>query len=172
MTARFKRDGRRRRQHGVLRAVLMTALFFATAMATGAVRAEDIVTVYLDQAKVMKLPDRVASLVIGNPLIADVTLQRGGMIIITGKGYGITNMIALDPSGAILREQSIEVRGAREDVVVVYRGANRESYSCTPICERRITLGDTPEFFEATLGESGDRNSRAQGSASTSQQPR
>jgi Flp pilus assembly secretin CpaC len=137
-------------------------------MTMGSVRAADFITVYLDQAKVTKLPDRVATLVIGNPLIADVTLQRGGMIIITGKGYGITNLIALDAAGAVLREQSIEVRGPREDVVVVYRGVNRESYSCTPNCERRITLGDNPEYFAAALGEAGDRSSRAQGSAATS----
>ena len=68
----------------------------------------------------------------------------------------------------MLREQSIEVRGPREDVVVVYRGVNRESYSCTPNCERRITLGDNPEYFAAALGEAGDRSSRAQGSAATS----
>ena len=169
MTALFERSWRRcRRQHRLMRALLMSAAFLAAAIAAGSARAADFVTVYLDQAKVTKLPDRVATLVIGNPLIADVTLQRGGMIIITGKGYGITNLIALDAAGAVLREQSIEVRGPREDVVVVYRGVNRESYSCTPNCERRITLGDNPEYFAAALGEAGDRSSRAQGSAATS----
>jgi Pilus formation protein N terminal region len=169
MTALFERIWRwRRRQHRLTRALLMSAAFLAAAVTMGSVRAADFITVYLDQAKVTKLPDRVATLVIGNPLIADVTLQRGGMIIITGKGYGITNLIALDAAGAVLREQSIEVRGPREDVVVVYRGVNRESYSCTPNCERRITLGDNPEYFAAALGEAGDRSSRAQGTAATS----
>src|SRR5262249_48394946 len=101
----------------------------------------------------------------GNPLIADVTVQAGGLMVVTGKGYGVTNLIALDRSGTVLREQSIEVHGPLEDVVVVYRGVNRESYSCTPICERRITLGDTQEFFDSTLGETGSRNGAAAGSA-------
>ena len=39
----------------------------------------------------MKLPDKVATIVIGNPLIADAALQAGGMLVITGKGYGSTN---------------------------------------------------------------------------------
>jgi hypothetical protein len=168
MTALFERSWRRcRRQRKLMGALLMSAAFLAAAMAAGSARAADFITVYLDEAKVTKLPDRVATLVIGNPLIADVTLQRGGMIIVTGKGYGITNLIALDAAGAVLREQSIEVRGPREDVVVVYRGVNRESYSCTPTCERRITLGDNPDYFAAALGEAGDRSSRAQGSAAT-----
>jgi hypothetical protein len=107
----------------------------------------------------------VATVIVGNPLIADVSIQAGGLMVITGKGYGATNLIALDRSGAVLREQSIQVQGPTGDVIVVYRGANRESYSCTPICERRITLGDTPEYFDATLGQTGSRNSGAQGSA-------
>ena len=170
MTVQLERSGRRRRQPMSL--YVMSLGFLIAAMIADPARAADVITVFLDQAKVAKLPDRVATLIIGNPLIADVTLQTGGLIVVTGKGYGNTNLIALDRSGAVLREQSIEVRGPSEDVVIVYRGINRESYSCTPSCERRITLGDTPEFFEATLNASGERSSRAQGSAATPQQSR
>jgi hypothetical protein len=145
----------------------LVALMLATPMqsAYGA----DTLTVFIDQAKIVRLPTGVATVVIGNPLIADVTLQEGGVLIVTGKGYGVTNIIALDKTGTLLGEQSIEVRGPRGDIVVVYRGLNRESYSCTPKCERRITLGDTPDFFAATIGESTDLSSRAQGAASPQQ---
>ena len=57
------------------------------ALVPGAAAAADI-TVILDQAKVIKLPDRVTTLVIGNPLIADATIQSGGQLVVTGKGYG------------------------------------------------------------------------------------
>ena len=58
----------------------------------------------------------------------------------------------------------VEVRGAgTSDVVTVYKGIERESYSCAPNCERRITLGDSPGFFNATLSQSGARNGQAQG---------
>ena len=122
------------------------------------------VTVVLDQAKVVKLPDRTATLIIGNPLIADVSVQAGGMMVVTGKGYGVTNLVALDRSGSVLMEHSIEVQGPRDRVVVVYRGVDRESYSCTPNCERRITLGDTPAYFTATLTQAGALSTQAQGS--------
>jgi hypothetical protein len=121
------------------------------------------VAVVLDQAKVMRIPERTATVVVGNPLIADVSVQTGGLIVVTGKGYGVTNFIALDNRGNILLEQLIEVRGPEEHVVVVYRGVDRESYSCTPKCERRITLGDTPDYFEATLTQTGRRDGQAQG---------
>ena len=101
----------------------------------------------------MKLPDRVATIVIGNPVIADAAVQSGGWMVITGKGYGMTNIVALDRSGAILMEKTIEVQGP-QNVVVVYRGIERDTYSCTPECSRRLTLGDGNAFFEATPARS------------------
>lgn len=129
-----------------------------------AAAAADRISVLLDQAQVMKLPDRVSTLVVGNPLIADISLQPGGVIVLTGKGYGSTNLLALDRNGAVLMDKMVQVQGPRDNIVVVYRGADRESYSCTPKCERRITLGDAPAFFDATLGQTGSRNGQAQGS--------
>jgi hypothetical protein len=129
----------------------------------GTAHGADTITVVLDQATITRLPDRVATLVIGNPLVADASIQPGGMMILTGKGYGTTNLVALDRDGAILMNRSILVTGAQDHVVVVYRGINRESYSCVPNCERRITLGDTPEYFEATLGQASNRSTRAGG---------
>jgi hypothetical protein len=124
-------------------------------------RAADIV-VSLDDARLVKLPERVGTVVVGNPLIADATIQSGGTMVITGKGYGTTNIIALDRAGAVLMEKSIEVRGPRE-VVVVYRGITRETYSCTPDCEPRIALGDFQPYFESAINQAGVRSSQAQG---------
>ena len=90
----------------------------------------------------MQLPDRAATVVVGNPLIADLSIQPGGLAVITGKGYGATNFIVLDRHGAVLTEKTIEVTGPSDKTVVVYRGTDRETYSCTPDCSRRITLGD------------------------------
>ncbi len=58
------------------------------------------IEVVVDQAKLAKLPDEVATIVIGNPLIADVALQPGGVMVITGKGYEPTNVVVLDRKGA------------------------------------------------------------------------
>jgi len=128
--------------------------------------ADDAVTITLDQARVLRIPERTSTVVVGNPLIADISVQTGGMVVVTGKGYGVTNLIALDQRGNMLMEQFIEVRGPTSNVVVVYRGIDRESYSCTPNCERRITLGDTPAYFDATLQQSGRRDSQALGAGS------
>ncbi len=127
--------------------------------------AGDDVDVIVDQARVIKLPERVSTIVVGNPLIADVTLQPGGMVVVTGKGYGSTNMIAMDRTGAVLADRSIQVAGPTDKLVTVFRGLDRESYSCTPVCQRRVTLGDGSSYFDATLGQTGSLNGQAGGTA-------
>jgi Pilus formation protein N terminal region len=119
----------------------------------------------MDRASLIKLPERVATIVVGNPLIADVSLQTGGLLVVTGKGYGSTNLIVLDRAGTVLLERAVQVRGPHDHVVVVYRGIERETLSCTPGCERRITLGDSPSYFDAAVGQTGTRNTLAVGGA-------
>lgn len=128
--------------------------------------ATETISVNVDRARVIKLPAHVATLVVGNPLIADVTLQSGGMMVITGKGYGATNVIAMDRSGDKLLERVIQVEGPTDKVVTVYRGTERESYSCMPICERRVTLGDSDNYFKAAIGQAGALTSQASGAGS------
>ena len=125
----------------------------------------DRIAVYVDQAKLVKLPAKVSTIVVGNPLIADVTLQNGGIVVVTGKGYGATNFIAMDRAGEILMDRIIQVEGPTDQVVTVYRGVERESYSCMPICQRRVTLGDGEAFFKAASDQAGALNSQASGSA-------
>jgi Flp pilus assembly secretin CpaC len=131
------------------------------ALAAPAIAHAGDIDIVVDQARLVKLPERVTTVVIGNPLIADATVQGGGLLVITGKGYGLTNLIALDRAGAVLMEKSVEVRGPRDDVVVVHRGVERETYSCAPDCQRRITLGDSPAYFDAAISQTVTRNSQA-----------
>jgi Flp pilus assembly secretin CpaC len=144
------------------------AFFLASALAgclaSVTAFAADQIRVTLDQASVLKLPERVGTIVIGNPLIADVSVHASGLMVVTGKGYGVTNIVALDRGGNVLMEKVVQVQGPNEGVMVVYRGAERESYSCSPNCEQRITLGDAPKFFDATLNQTVTRTGNAQGS--------
>jgi len=140
------------------------ALFITAMLGLAMANAKaDSVQVHLDQAQVMRLPSGVSTIVIGNPLIADGSLQSGGLLVVTGKGYGTTNLMALDRSGRVLMDKSITVTGPKNgDLVVVYKGMDRESYSCSPKCGPRITtLGDTPNYFGAVLSETNARSAAA-----------
>jgi len=140
--------------------LLVTALGVAFANVAKA----DTVRVALDQAQIIRLPSGVATIVIGNPLIADASLQAGGLLVVTGKGYGATNLMALDRSGRVVLDKELQVTKARSsDVVTVQKGMDTETYSCTPECAPRVTLGDTPAYFNAVLGQTGNRNGQAAG---------
>ncbi|SDT40057.1 pilus assembly protein N-terminal domain-containing protein [Bradyrhizobium canariense] len=125
----------------------------------------DAIAVNVDQAKLVKLPARVSTIVVGNPLIADVTLQSGGIVVVTGKGYGATNFIAMDRGGEVLVDRVIQVEGPTDQLVTVYRGVDRESYSCMPICQRRVTLGDGDSYFKQTMDQAGTLSTQAGGAS-------
>ena len=78
-------------------------------------------------------------------------MQPGGVVVITAKSYGMTNLVTLDRTGAILTEYPIQVIGPGDVTVVLYRGIERETLSCAPVCEKRITLGDSMPIFGANL---------------------
>lgn len=156
----------RRTAHGSVTLRFLVAGFLMCPVMTFAGTGDEPVAVIVDQAKVVKLPEKVATIVVGNPLIADVTLQPGGMVVVTGKGYGSTNMIAMDRTGGVLADRSIQVEGPMDKLVTVFRGLDRESYSCTPECQRRVTLGDGRAYFETTLGQTNILNSQASAAGS------
>ena len=87
-------------RHSLLFGLLGCALFAA------APAQADTVSVSLDQARLLKIPDRVTTIVIGNPLIADAALQGGGLLVVTGKGYGATNLLALDRDGKVVMSRA------------------------------------------------------------------
>jgi Flp pilus assembly secretin CpaC len=121
----------------------------------------DTVAVMVDHAKVVRLPERTQTVIVGNPIIADITVQRNGIVVVTGKSYGVTNVIALDGAGTLLAESLISVQAATESVVIVQRGLERESYSCTPNCQPSLLLGDANRYFSEVGGQTGQRNTLA-----------
>ena len=133
----------------------------ATAPGAGATVDDGAFVVHVDHAKVVQLPERTQTVIVGNPIIADVTVQRNGILVVTGKSFGSTNMIALDGSGALLAESMISVQAPQDSVVTVQRGLNRESYSCTPTCQPSLQLGDNPGFFDGVGAQATQRNELA-----------
>jgi hypothetical protein len=121
----------------------------------------DSIVVQTDRAQVLKLPPKATTIVIGNPMIADVTVQKNGSMVVTGKSYGTTNLIAQDSTGAVIGESLIRVEAANEGTMIVQRGMDRESYSCTPNCQPTLSMGDVQKYFEVVGGQTNVRNGLA-----------
>ena len=74
-----------------------------------------------------------------------------------------------DRSGATLSDNTIQVKGPADKVVLVYRGIERETYSCAPHCERRLTVGDSTTYFTGNLNQVSTFGALAQGGGAASQ---
>src|SRR5690606_32165279 len=92
--------------------IAASAAVLAAAVSAAPAKA-DTLTVSVDEARILQLPDQVTTIVIGNPLIADATLQRGGVLVITGKGYGATNLLARDTAGQVILDKTVRVQIGR-----------------------------------------------------------
>lgn len=119
--------------------------------ATSAAANDRAIRVDLDYARIVKIPPGAQTMVIGNPLIADVTMLRNSqLMVITGKSFGTTNLIVLDRTGAQVGESIVTVVPP-EDKVVVQRGTHRESYSCNPKCAKAVDLADDNQYMAQTI---------------------
>ena len=126
-----------------------------------------VIAVTLDQAKIAKLPSGATTLIIGNPMIADVTmLKNNNSMVITGKGFGQTNLIAIDAEGSVIEEAQVRVLPAKT-VLVLQNGSSRISYACNPECMPTVQLGDDDKMFTEAGGQISTRNSYAAGGAGT-----
>ena len=134
---------------GTLLALPMVIL---AAFGTAEARAEnERIEVMLDQAKIVRLPPNAQTLIIGNPVVADVTvLKSRNSMVLTAKGFGVTNLIALDAQGNPVAESIIEVKQAKDKVLVVQRGFKRETYSCVSECMPVVMPADDQVFNTGT----------------------
>jgi Flp pilus assembly secretin CpaC len=110
-------------------------------------------SVSVDRAKVIKLPEKTQTVIIGNPGVADIAIQKSGVVVLTGKSFGVTNFIALDASGSMIGESMVSVTAPNEATLTVQRGMDRQTYSCTPNCHPSVALGDSGGFFAETKGQ-------------------
>lgn len=146
-----------------LRAAVWLAACLACAPAASA--DENTMTVLLDRAQLIVYPPSTETVIVGNPIIADVTMLRNtGQMILTGKGFGETNLLFLDGGGKVLSEARIRVRES-SGLLIVQRGMDRESYACHPRCEPTVALGDSSQFLQRTSGDIQARNAQASGAA-------
>jgi hypothetical protein len=133
----------------VRRAMLATGalIVLAALLVSAKARASDLVVAY-DQSQLLRLPRPVASVIIGNPSIADVAIQGGNLLVVTGKTFGVTNIIALDAERNIIQDQRIVVQRDEVRTVNLTKGGLRQSYSCTPNCSPTLTIGDDSAYFD------------------------
>lgn len=147
---------------------LPLALGVLIGVASHPVQALEAIPVALDQAKLVKLPAGAETIVIGNPAIADVAVQKNGVMVITGRSAGRTNFIALDSSGTIISESVVTVTNPTQGRVVVLRGVDQSTYDCAPNCLPTVSMGDDEKHFNRSIDQVGRRDGMANQSSAGS----
>jgi Flp pilus assembly secretin CpaC len=131
--------------------------------AGGAALASDPIDINIDFAKVMKLDEPAGTIIIGNPGVADASVGDEKTLVLTGKTAGTTNLIVLDEEGVEMLNSVIRVSSDVRQVTTVFYGVQRQSFSCAPVCEQIISVGDNPEKFDSATAQIQTRTQFATG---------
>lgn len=114
------------------------ALVLATVSTFPAYAAEDVIRVFMDHARILKLDRMVSKVIIGNANVADVTVSDPQTIVLTGKSYGTTNLVILDQEGEAIVDERILVSVDEANTLRVFKQTSRSVYSCSPSCEEHV----------------------------------
>lgn len=123
------------------------------------------VVVTVDRAKVFRVSRPASTIIVGNPSIADATIQDDLTLVLTGRAFGVTNLIVLDLDGNPIVDETIVVKGHEQNTVRIYRRASRETMACAPVCQSTLTIGDNTVTFESSQGQITARNKLSDASA-------
>ncbi|MEO1405882.1 MAG: pilus assembly protein N-terminal domain-containing protein [Pseudomonadota bacterium] len=89
-----------------------------------------------------------ASVVIGNPNIADVAVHNEHLVFITGRTFGTTNLLVYDVSGRQLFSGDVVVSTNNQSILVVNRAGENHTFDCAPNCKSILAIGDDQSYFE------------------------
>jgi Flp pilus assembly secretin CpaC len=117
------------------RSLFPVVALLATAAFAMPAKSEAGIEVTMNQAKIVKLSRAADTVVIGNPAIADASVQDASTIVLTGKGFGVTNLVVLDSDGSPIIDEQVTVVRQAASSVRIYRRAEVQTMSCTPYCE-------------------------------------
>ena len=132
------------RTHRLLLALGATALLVGPGVALAQ---SGRISVEIDQAQRVQLSGPAGSVIVGNPAIADVTVVDANTLYITGKGYGVTEVVAVDQIGrTVFQSQVVVTAGEGAGRVRVWRGAQSTEMACAASCSPSVrgTTGPAP----------------------------
>ena len=107
----------------------LLAIAIAVGAGDAAMAANNNVQVLVDQATLVRLDRPAAEIVVGNPSIADVSVQSSKLLVITGKSFGETNLIVMDVDGKVVANRQLIVQEPRTGFVTMYRGVATANFA-------------------------------------------
>lgn len=107
--------------------------------------------VAMNETRALHLAKPASTIIVGNPAIADVTVEGSKLLYVVGRSYGTTNFIALDSEGKAIMDMNVSVVSQSTSAVTLTRGTGQLSYNCTPRCERVPVIGDSQDSYNTIM---------------------
>lgn len=102
-------------------------------------------SVGIDQSTRVQLSGPAGSVIVGNPQIADVTVVDANTLYITGKGYGVTEIVAVDAIGrTVFQRQVVVTAGDGAGQVRIWRGGQATEMACATSCSPSVRTTPNP----------------------------
>ncbi|MDQ0132404.1 Flp pilus assembly secretin CpaC [Neorhizobium galegae] len=127
----------------MVRLLAICGVVFAGAGQAAAQDQEDLLRVFMNHARVLKLDRPVSKVIVGNSNVADATVADSTTIVLTGRSFGTTNLVLLDAEGNAIADERILVSIDEGNTVRVFRQTERSILSCTPNCEQHAEFKNT-----------------------------
>ena len=130
----------------------IAALFAVAAPALAA--KTGAVNLGLDEVHTLTFRAPVATVYVGNPAIADITMIDARHAFVQGKSYGSTNIVALNHDGAQVFNTGVSVTGTQASgTVTLNRGSQRITLNCAGgRCELTPMPGDGKSGYDPADG--------------------
>jgi Pilus formation protein N terminal region len=156
-----------------MRRILLAAAILASTGVANAAPKGDGVALALDEVRTLTFKNPIATVYVGNPAIADVTMIDARHAFVQGKGYGRTNIVALDRENTQVFNTHVSVAGGEGGgTVTLNRGAQRITLTCAGgRCEPTPTPGDDQKAYDTENGQVSSHQNAARGMASADSKP-
>jgi len=116
----------------------------------------------MNESSVVHLEGDATTVIVGNPMVADVTVIEGNGLVVHGRVFGNTDVTVLDGAGQEILSLSVSVTDRWRGGVALHTGGTQPSqrassvnYVCNPDCVRALHPGDQPEAAEDFANQTG-----------------
>jgi hypothetical protein len=133
--------------------------------------ADQTLDIEVDQSRMLTVQANPGAVIVGNPSIADVSLHLD-KVFVHGRSFGQTNLIILDQNGEPIAQFDLIVKHTAESALTLYEstpvaGVTRHSYSCWPLCESEMAVGDDFPYTDGVIKGNSSKTKFATGEESS-----
>jgi len=145
----------------------LTFLAIAASLLAAAPAMAGSLSVPMDEVRVVTFVRPVATVYVGNPMVADITVIDSRHVFVLGKSFGATNIIALDANGKQIADTPLTVFGRSSNIVTLNLGSEQVTYACgASRCESAPLPGDSKEVYDQTMTQIGSHDQASKQAAS------